>query len=103
MKMKIDQNAKATDCTIYTFEDAEYEQEDQVLVEVSDTPEQFLWRLTVNGDSSNWTNFDQGILVHEGYGVASNYWEGVFEIWTPFKIEYCDFAAKNIPQKEYLK
>lgn len=58
-----------------------------VRVEVSDTRGGFAWRMKVGrGKWSNWYGYYEGILVHDGYGLATAYWQGFFKEFVPFQI-----------------
>ena len=58
-----------------------------VRVQVSDTKTRFAWRMRVGrGKCSGWYSYYEGILVHDGYGLATAYWEGCFKEFVPFKI-----------------
>lgn len=60
---------------------------DMVRIEVSDTRSGFAWRMRVGRKKwSNWYSHYQGILVHDGYGLATAYWDGSFKEFVPFKI-----------------
>jgi hypothetical protein len=64
--------------------------EDLVTVMVERSARQFVWRLIVNGRVSpvEWRN--EGLLVWEGYAVASEYWEPELRPWRPFKVQYVE-------------
>lgn len=59
----------------------------QIVVEEENTNTTFRWRMSVNGNMSRPTKYYEGVLVHKGFGLATEYWEGVLPAWTPFKID----------------
>lgn len=59
----------------------------QIVVEEENTTSMFRWRMSVNGDMSHPTKYYEGVLTHKGFGLATEYWEGVLPAWTPFKID----------------
>jgi hypothetical protein len=61
---------------------------DRLIVEVVDDDKRFAWRLSVNGDWSPWYDFYPGILMHKGYGLATDYYDLAIKGFTPFRIEY---------------
>ena len=61
---------------------------DEVTVEVIDDSKGMRWRLIVNKKESDWHSYYPGIMVFEGFGVASAYWDGTFKEFVPFRIEY---------------
>lgn len=63
--------------------------EDRVEAEISEDGQGWV-RLTVNGDMSDKYTYYRGILVHMGYGLASEYWSSVLPVETPFKIVTAD-------------
>lgn len=73
-----------TDAHSYTYENH------QILVEIENTSQRFRWRLTVDGDASEPYGYYQGILLHKGFAVATAYWEGTFEEFVPFCVDYAN-------------
>lgn len=62
---------------------------DKVVVEYHDTSEAWRWRLVVNGTTGPWQGKYADLLIHEGYGVVTEYWSGDTKPRTPFKMNYC--------------
>lgn len=61
-----------------------------IKIEISNTEESFAWRMEVNGDMSEWTSHYNGILIHKGFAVTTNYWAPEIKEFTPFKIDYAE-------------
>lgn len=61
---------------------------DEILVEVENSMRGLYWRMTVNGVQSHVYGYYEGILVHEGYGLITDYFDNGVELkaFRPFKI-----------------
>lgn len=79
--------------TIREFTDGE----NKISSEFMDSETEFKWRLVVNGETSGWYEFYQGILVFKGYGLCTAYWEGALPVERPFRISE---LAENITAKK---
>ena len=61
-------------------------EKDFIQVEVQNDDEHFAWRLVVNGSASNATSHYPGLLVHNGYALATDYWAGYLPAFVPVKL-----------------
>jgi hypothetical protein len=61
---------------------------DEIQVEIINTEDEFRWRMCVNGSWSQWTGLYHSLLVHEGYGLVTNYFDDDVKAFVPFKIQY---------------
>lgn len=64
---------------------------DQILVEVENSLRGLFWRMTVNGYQSHVCAHYQGILVHQGYGLVTDYFATEdLPAYTPFKMFFAE-------------
>lgn len=59
---------------------------EKIEVEVENSRRALRIRMTVNGKPSRVFADYHGVLVHEGFGWAFAYWEGVLPVEIPFRI-----------------
>lgn len=69
--------------------------QDEITLHMDDDPQNGIrWQLEVNGDKSPVAADYREILVHRGYGVVTEYFEGTRDTylvpWVPFKITTCE-------------
>lgn len=63
---------------------------DTIVVKVSNIPHHFRWQMVVNGKTSDWPAYYQGILIHEGYGLVTGYFADKLQEFVPFKIQHAE-------------
>ena len=62
------------------------------IAEFINTDKEFKWRLKYNEETSEWTSWYHGLLVHKfsdgrTFGLATSYWDGVLPAEIPFEIK----------------
>lgn len=65
---------------------------DEILVKIENSKSQFAFRISMNGKKSEVLPYHVGLIVFEGYGLATGAWTGTFEEFIPFKINYTESA-----------
>lgn len=77
--------------------------DDVIVVEIENTDKRFLFRLVVNDLPSQLagTYNYSSVLAWQGYCLVSDYYEGLFNPWIPFKPEYAKQIAALSEPKEY--
>ena len=69
------------------FENFHYPSAGPVILEVQNDGKTFAWRLRVgDGKPSRPMTWYQGVLEHEGWFVATAYWDGCLPVMTPFRV-----------------
>lgn len=72
----------------------------EIIVEEVNTEDHFAWRLRVDGTVSPWSSHYQGFVKFKGWYLATHYWNGVFPVMTPFRLENAKPATKMEPIQE---
>lgn len=57
-----------------------------VRVEIMNNARAYRWRLVVNGEISRSSGTYQGVMQFKDWFLATDYWNGVFPDFVPFKI-----------------
>lgn len=77
--------------TIKLFENGQ----DTIIVTTENTDKYFRWKMSVNGNESEWSQYYQGILVHQGYMIVTSYWLPYLPEFVPIKLIESKFIKED--------